>query len=154
MKKKFTGENAVNVFLFLVSVFYLTYSVTHYKLGTIRMPKEGFMPRLLGIGMTVTSGVLMMQSFMGRGDAKNVKMNISWLRFFALAAVSFLYAFTLQTVGYLIGSFAFLLLVFKIAGLPGWKKPVLISLICAVCFYIVFRMALGVMLPKGVILPL
>ncbi len=154
MKKRFTGENAVNLFLFFISVFYLTYSVTHYKLGTIRMPKEGFMPLLLGIGMTVVSGVLMIQSFAGKGDAKNVKISISWLRFAALAAVSFLYALTLQTVGYLIGSFLFLLLVFKIAGLKGWVKPIVISLICSICFYVIFRMALGVMLPKGVILPL
>lgn len=154
MKKKLTGENVVNLSLFLISVFYLTYSVTHYKLGTIRMPKEGFMPMLLGIGMTIISGVLMIQSFLGKGDAQNVKINISWLRFAALAAVSFIYALTLQTVGYLIGSFLFLFLVFKISGLKGWIKPILISLICSICFYLIFRIALGVMLPKGVILPL
>ncbi|MBQ7786410.1 MAG: tripartite tricarboxylate transporter TctB family protein [Clostridia bacterium] len=154
MKKRMTGENAVNVSLFLVSVFYLTYSVTHYKLGTVRMPKEGFMPLLLGIGMTIISGVLMIQSLAGHGDAANVHLDISWLRFAALAAVSFLYAFSLQTVGYLIGSFLFLTLVFKIAGVKGWIRPVVISLICSVCFYLLFRMALGVMLPRGVILPL
>ena len=154
MKKQITGEKLTNLFLFLVSVFYLTYSITHYKLGTIRMPKEGFMPLLLGIGMTGISGFLMIQSFLNKGDAQNVKFGISWLRFFALIVVSFLYAMTMQTVGYLIGSFAFLLIVFKIAGVEGWVKPVVISLICSVCFYVVFRMMLGVMLPKGVILPL
>ena len=51
MKKAwFTGEKAVNLFLFLTSVFYLSYTLTHYKIGTARMPKEGFMPVLLGVG--------------------------------------------------------------------------------------------------------
>lgn len=151
MSKKITGEKIVNLGLFLLSVFYLTYSLDHYKLGTKRMPKEGFMPMLLGIGMTVLSGWLLIQSLMGKGDAKNVKLDIPWPRFLALIAVSLLYALTLQTVGYLIGSFLFLLLIFKIAGVAGWVKPVIISLICAVAFYVVFKMALGVMLPGGIL---
>ena len=151
MNKKITGEKIVNTGLFLLSVFYLTYSLNHYKLGTMRMPKEGFMPLLLGIGMTATSGWLLIQSLLGKGDAQNVKLNIPWLRFTALIAVSLLYALTLQTVGYMIGSFFFLLLIFKIAGVPGWIKPVGISFVCAVAFYLVFKMALGVMLPSGIL---
>ena len=38
MKKYLTGERLVNLFLLVLSVFYLSYSVTHYKLGTVRMP--------------------------------------------------------------------------------------------------------------------
>jgi len=151
MKNKITGERIVNAGLFLLSVFYLTYSMTHYKLGTMRMPKEGFLPMLLGIGMTAISGWLLIESCMGKGDAGQVKLSFSWLRFGALIAVSLLYALTLQTVGYLIGSFLFLLLIFKIAGVAGWGKPVVISLICSAAFYLVFKMALGVMLPSGIL---
>ena len=151
MKKKITGEQIVNTGLFLLSVFYLTYSRTHYKLGTMRMPKEGFLPMILGIGMTVISGWLLIQSLMGKGDASRVRLDFSWLRFGALIGVSLLYALTLQTVGYMIGSFLFLLLIFKIAGVEGWKKPIAISLVCSVAFYLVFKMALGVMLPGGVL---
>jgi len=152
MKKKITGEKIVNTGLFLLSVFYLTYSLRHYKLGTMRMPKEGFLPMLLGIGMTGISGFLLLHSCLGKGDAGHVKLGFSWLRFGALIAVSLLYALTLQTVGYLIDSFLFLFMVFKIAGVNGWVKPVLISLICSVAFYLVFKTALGVMLPGGVLL--
>ena len=72
MKNKITGERIVNAGLFLLSVFYLTYSMTHYKLGTMRMPKEGFLPMLLGIGMTAISGWLLIESCMGKGDAGQV----------------------------------------------------------------------------------
>ena len=88
MKKFFSGEKLVNLFLLLLSVFYLSYSLTHYKLGTIRMPKEGFMPLLLGIGMVCLSGFLTIQSFVGKGDAKNVKLKLPWLRFAGMIAVS------------------------------------------------------------------
>jgi len=151
MNKKFTGEKIVNMGLFLLSVFYLTYSLNHYKLGTVRMPKEGFMPLVLGIGMTIISGFLMIQAFLGKGDAKDVKLSFSWIRFGALIVVSLTYALLLQKLGYLIGTFLFLLSVLKIAGVKGYLKPLIVSVICAVSFYIIFKMALGVMLPSGVL---
>lgn len=149
MKKYLTGEKLVNLFLLVLSVFYLSYSVTHYKLGTVRMPKEGFLPLLLGIGMVGLSGFLFIQSLAGKGDAKNVKLNIPWLRFAGMIAASLAYALLLNTLGYCISTFLFLLVILKLAKLEGWKLPLIISLACAAAFYLLFKVALGVMLPVG-----
>lgn len=151
MKKYLTGERLVNLFLLVLSVFYLSYSVTHYKLGTVRMPKEGFLPLLLGIGMAGLSGFLFIQSLAGKGDAKNVKLNIPWLRFAGMIAVSLAYAMLLTTLGYCVCTFLFLLAVLKLAKLEGWKLPLIISLVCAAAFYLLFKVALGVMLPAGIL---
>lgn len=151
MKKYLTGERLVNLFLLVLSVFYLSYSVTHYKLGTVRMPKEGFLPLLLGIGMVGLSGFLFIQSLAGKGDAKNVKLNIPWLRFAGMIAVSLAYAMLLTTLGYCVCTFLFLLAVLKLAKLEGWKLPLIISLVCAAAFYLLFKVALGVMLPAGIL---
>ncbi len=151
MKKFFSGEKLVNLFLLLLSVFYLSYSLTHYKLGTIRMPKEGFMPLLLGIGMVCLSGFLTIQSFVGKGDARNVKLKLPWLRFAGMIAVSLAYALLLNKLGYCICTFLFLLVILKLARLEGWKLPLVISLVCAVAFYLLFKVALGVMLPAGIL---
>ena len=151
MKKFFTGEKLVNLCLLLVSVFYLSYSQTHYKLGTVRVPKEGFMPLLLGIGMVGLSGFLTLQSFVGKGDAKNVKLNLPWLRFIGMVAVSFAYALLLNKVGYLLCTFVFLLAVLKLSKLEGWKLPLIISVVASVAFYLLFKVALGVMLPAGIL---
>ena len=64
---KLTGEKLVNLGLLMMSVFYLTYSLNHYKLGTVRMPKEGFMPMIIGVGATLISAFLTVQSFMNKG---------------------------------------------------------------------------------------
>ena len=149
--KKITGEKLVNLFLLLLSIFYLCYSKAHYKLGTMRMPKEGFMPLLLGIGMVGLSSYLTVQAFLDKGDAQNVKFNISWKRFFVLVAICVLYAALLNTLGYLIATFLFLLAVFKIAKLEGMKLPLILSLVFSVAFYVVFKIMLGVMLPSGLI---
>lgn len=152
MKKfRLTGEKLVNLGLLLVSVFYLTYSLTHYKLGTVRMPKEGFMPMLVGTGMVCISGYLTLQAFMNKGDAQKVKFNISWLRFAGMVGVSLAYALLFNALGYCVATFLFLLAVLKLARLPGWKLPLVIALVCSVAFYALFKLALGVMLPAGIL---
>lgn len=148
---KLTGEKLVNLGLFLLSAFYLGYSLSHYQLGKIRMPKEGFMPMIVGVGATLISAYLTVQSFMDKGDAQNVKFNISWKKFFLLVGISLAYALLLNTIGYTVCSFLFLFAVLKIAGVEGWKKPLIISVIAAVAFWLIFKVALGVMLPTGFI---
>lgn len=151
MKKYLTGERLVNLFLLVLSVFYLSYSMTHYKLGTMRVPKEGFLPMLLGIGMVGLSGFLFIQSLAGKGDAKNVKLQLPWLRFAGMIAASLAYALLLNKLGYCICTFLFLLAILKLAKLEGWKLPLVIALVCAVAFYLLFKVALGVMLPAGIL---
>lgn len=151
MKKYLTGERLVNLFLLVLSVFYLSYSMTHYKLGTMRVPKEGFLPMLLGIGMVGLSGFLFIQSLAGKGDAKNVKLQLPWLRFAGMIAASLAYALLLNKLGYCICTFLFLLALLKLAKLEGWKLPLVIALVCAVAFYLLFKVALGVMLPAGIL---
>lgn len=146
---KLTGEKLVNLGLFLLSAFYLGYSLSHYQLGTVRMPKEGFMPMLVGAAATLISAFLTVQSFVDRGDAQNVKFSISWKKFFLLIALSLAYALLLNTIGYTVSSCLFLYAVLKIAGVEGWKKPLIISVIAAAAFWLIFKVALGVMLPTG-----
>ena len=150
MKKfQLTGEKIVQTALLLVSAFYLYYTLTHYKIGTIRMPKEGFMPVIIGVAMTGISAYLMLKAFMGKGDAKNVKLNISWWRLGLIVAISLLYSITLTAVGYPLGTFLYMFGVFKLSKLEGWIKPLVISLAVAIGFYLIFKVGLGVLLPAG-----
>lgn len=153
MKKgcKLTGEKLVNLGLFLLSAFYLGYSLSHYQMGTVRMPKEGFMPALVGGMATLISAFLTVQAFLNKGDAQNVKFEISWKKFFLLVAISVAYALLMSVIGYAVSTFLFLLAVLKLVGVEGWKKPLLISVISAVAFWLLFKIALGVMLPGGLI---
>lgn len=153
MKKgcKLTGEKLVNLGLFLLSAFYLGYSLSHYQLGTVRMPKEGFMPMLVGVAATLISAFLTVQAFLNKGDSQNVKFEISWKRFFLLVAISVAYALLMSVIGYTLSTFLFLLAVLKIVNVDGWMKPLLISIIAAVAFWLIFKIALGVMLPGGFI---
>lgn len=150
MKKwKLTGEKVVNLCLLLVSAFYLAYSLTHYKVGSVRMPKEGFLPMIIGVGGVCVSAFLTVQSWLDRGDAAGVKFEISWVCFGLMIAVSFAYALLMDTLGYTLSTFLFLIAILKLARAGSWVKVAVISLICAVAFYVLFKVALGVMLPGG-----
>ena len=150
MKKwKLTGEKVVNLCLLLVSAFYLAYSLTHYKVGSVRMPKEGFLPLIIGAGAVCVSAFLTVQSWIDKGDAANVKFEISWVRFGLMIAVSFAYALLMDTLGYTLSTFLFLIAILKLARAGSWVKVTIISLICSVAFYVLFKVALGVMLPGG-----
>ncbi|MEG0740771.1 MAG: tripartite tricarboxylate transporter TctB family protein [Clostridia bacterium] len=146
---KLTGEKLVNLFLLCISAFYLFYSLSNYRLGSVANPKAGFMPMLIGAAATLVSAILTTQAFMGKGDAKNVKLEIDWKRFAGIVAASLLYAASLNWIGYLIGTFLFLLVILKLAKVKGWIQPLLIAVITAVAFYLVFKVALGVKLPTG-----
>lgn len=149
VKHKLTGERVVNLGLLLVSTFYLYYSLTRYNIGTIRLPKEGFMPVLLGVGMVAISGFLTIQAFLGKGDAGHVRLSIEWWRFGAIVGVSLLYALTMSFLGYFLGTLLFLVLILKLAKVDGVVKPLIISILTAAAFYLIFKVALGVMLPGG-----
>ena len=150
MKKwKLTGEKAVNLCLLLVSAFYLAYSLTHYKVGSVRMPKEGFLPLIIGAGAVCVSAFLTVQSWIDKGDAANVKFEISWVRFGLMIAVSFASALVLTALGYTLSTFLFLIAILMLARAGSWVKVTIISLICSVAFYVLFKVALGVMLPGG-----
>lgn len=41
---KWTGECAVNLFLLLISTFYLSYSLANYDIGSLRMPERASCP--------------------------------------------------------------------------------------------------------------
>ena len=113
------------------------------------MPKEGFMPMLIGVGSVGITAFLTLQAFLNKGDAQHVKFHISWLRFFILIAISVAYAFLMNVLGYLLATFLFLIATFCIARVEGVRKILLISLISSVAFYLIFKVALGVLLPVG-----
>jgi hypothetical protein len=146
---KLTGEKLVNLFLLLLSGFYLYYTLTHNKIGVLRLPKEGFMPLILGIGMVGLSGFLTVQAFCGKGDAAKVRFPIEWWRFGAIVALSLLYAVTLRFLGYPLGSFLFLFALLKLSRVRGLWLPLCIALVTAAAFTLIFKVGLGVMLPAG-----
>ena len=62
-----------------------------------------------------------------------------------------MYILVLPYAGYIISSFLVLFVVLKIGKIDGWVKPLLISVSTSLVFYTIFKMALSVPLPPGIL---
>lgn len=144
------GEKIANGFLFLLSTVYLIFAM-QLSFGTVSYPKGGFVPQITGWAAVLISAYLFVQSLLGKGDSKNVKLNINWKRFAFILISIITYIIVLKPVGYIISTVLVLYAVLKIGGVKGWKLPCMISLSTSIFFYFVFKIALSVPLPAGIL---
>lgn len=143
------GEKIVNGLLFLLSLVYLVYA-QDMPFGKLTSPRFGFIPQLTGWAAAALSAFLLVQSLLGKGDSRHVRLNTDWKSlFFILVAVS-VYIAVLPYAGYILSSFLVLFAVLKIGKITGFMKPLLISLLTSAGFYGVFDLALSVPLPSGI----
>jgi putative tricarboxylic transport membrane protein len=144
------GEKIFNGFLFLLSIAYLSVA-QGLAFGSFQAPKAGFMPQLVGWLAVIVSGYLFLQALRGKGDAKNVKLDLDWKRLFLLVGVMVLYVLMIKSVGYLLCSILALFATFKIAKVKGWVVPGVISVVASGAFYFIFRVLLSISLPVGIL---
>lgn len=145
------GEIIVNSFLLLLSLLY-TICARGYSFGTLTAPKTGFLPQLVGFIAIIVSGYLLVLSLLGKGDAKTIKMNCDFRRLALLVLTMIFYIVLFKPLGYLISTILLLIITMKIGQVKGWKAPVIVSIITAIFFYMVFKMFLSVPLPTGMFL--
>ena len=142
------GEKIVNGFLLLLSLFY-TICARGYSFGTPTAPKTGFLPQLVGYIAVAVSAYLLIVSLMGKGDAKDVKLQCDYKRLGLLILSMVLYIVLFDILGYLVCTVLLLIAAMKIGRVKGWKIPLVVALLTAIFFYAVFKMFLAVPLPSG-----
>ena len=79
------------------------------------------------------------------------KQKGSWVKILpSLLSLVFYLAF-LDFLGYLLTTSLFILFLLKFVGKKGWGASILMALIVSASSYALFRMGLGVLLPRGFI---
>ena len=68
--------------------------------------------------------------------------------FLSLGALLF-YLFSLNYLGYILTTTLFILFLLKFVGRKGWKISIFMAVVVALASYALFRIGLGVSLPKG-----
>ena len=142
------GEKIVNGFLLLLSLFY-TICARGYSFGTPTAPKTGFLPQLVGYIAVAVSAYLLIVSLMGKGDAKDVKLQCDYKRLGLLILSMVLYIVLFDILGYLVCTVLLLIAAMKIGKVKGWKIPLVVALLTAIFFYAGLKMFLAVPLPAG-----
>lgn len=135
--------------------FWATSQIPTLEIGDPLGPKA--FPRLLGIGLIVTAGMLLAEIIAERKAAKPAadsdKKDDGSTRIVVIAVVATaIYFLLFETVGYVITTTLYLLAMTYVFYEKGrWMVNVLTSVIYGVGSYLAFTLALGVNLPRGIL---
>lgn len=80
-------------------------------------------------------------------EPNNKEQTLDYRKFLIIFVAAFLYAFFLETIGYIIGTFLFLLISFQVLARGNWLKSILISGLFAVGVYVIFVVILEGSMP-------
>jgi len=112
----------------------------------VRAPDAGFFPLCLSALLLVAGSAIVLRSFTTTPEPLQFASQ-TW--YVLVAAFTFvLYAFTVQTVGFVISTIAALLVFMRGLGGMSWTRAVIISVPAVAVSYLGF-VELGVPLPRG-----
>ena len=123
-------------------------------LGPLNAPGPGFFPAVIGGILSSLSAALLVTASRSKASPARGsfwKQKGSWVKILpSLLSLLFYLAF-LDFLGYLLTTSLFIFFLLKFVGKKGWGASILIAVIVAAGSYAMFRMGLGVLLPRGFI---
>ena len=124
-------------------------------LGPLNGPGPGFFPAVIGVLFSSLSAALFVTASRRKRPSEKGsfwKQEGSWVKILpSLLSLLFYLAF-LDFLGYLLTTSLFISFLLKFVGKKGWRASILMAVIVSLGSYAMFRMGLGVLLPKGLIL--
>ena len=148
-------EWILNAVMFLFGIVIIVKSL-HLGLGNSAQPEMRSSPFIAGIGLGLVTLLPAVSKFIAAhkerdGDEGQKFFGRSVLNVFACLIALVIYAFVLPWLGFLLSTFLFLAILFKIAGFRKWLFSLLVALIAASTTYTLFHYWLNVRLPKGIL---
>lgn len=107
-------------------------------------------PNIFPFGLGLALVLLSIRLFYEALKAKptsHQKKKLDYKRFFLIFSAAFLYAFFLEDIGYIIGTFLFLLFAFQTLERGKWLKSIIISALFSGGVYIIFVVVLEGTMP-------
>jgi putative tricarboxylic transport membrane protein len=135
--------------------FYATAQIPSLEIGDPLGPKA--FPRLLGIALVITGGVLLMEMWRARRDtvqkdAGAVRVDRRFLKVLACVVVwTALYFSVFELLGFVIATTIYLLVLMAYFHPGRWMTNILTSVLFCIGTYVMFNHVLGVNLTKGIL---
>lgn len=123
-------------------------------LGSLHKPGPGFMPFLTGVLLGLMGLLLAFLDTRKRSEEKGeekVSLRQFWGKGVYSLAASFLYAFFLDPLGFIVATFLLIFSLLKIMGTRKWFTPILISFLTVALSYFIFDLWLRIDFPKGIL---
>lgn len=144
-------ERMAGLFLAAAGIAAALHSFLNLKLGKLSHPDSGFMPFLAGCLLAIFSTIWVITSF-GKDESPTLFWGKGdWLRPLLALLLMIGYGVTMEPLGYLLSTLAFMLawqfLVEKAKPVPATA----ISVIATAAMYLLFVRLLGVPVPEGML---
>jgi putative tricarboxylic transport membrane protein len=140
----------------IVNIFWLVLSTAvcveswSLKVGGLHNPGPGFLPFYTAILLGLLALISLLQTLKGaQGSASEIWGGIQFGKLSILLGALFLYVFLLDRLGFLLGTFLLLLVLFRIVEPYGWKTVLFSSLLTTAGTYLFFVLLLESRLPRG-----
>ena len=123
-------------------------------LGPLNAPGAGFFPAVIGGLFSLLSAALLAKNLLREEGPIREKTSFwreekSWVRVSLSLCALLFYLFFLNYLGYILTTTLFILFLLKFVGKKGWKISIFMAVVVSLGSYALFRMGLGVLLPKG-----
>ena len=121
-----------------------------FSLGTFNYPGPGFFPFLVGLILSSLSlGILILAVKERSPNAHFTEWPDFGRKVFITLAVLFAYSFSLEYLGYIIGSILLMIYLFKVPGAQRWWFSTFVTVVTIALTYYVFGVLLQAQFPKG-----
>lgn len=141
----------IRFFWIALGVFVVAYSYT-LGLGKLIDPGPGLLPFLLGMIFLILSSVrlIMVMQVRVAQQAGEEKKKIEYWRIILIVIALLIWAFVLESLGFIIATFVLMTLLYRAAGFNKWYMAIFWGLITVLVTYFVFTY-LGVRFPPGIL---
>jgi len=121
-------------------------------LGDLRAPGPAFFPFLLGCLLTIVSLILLVGLSLGKVESKCGQWKgVHWQKVILSFASLLVYSLTLESIGYILGTFLLSGFLFFLMEKKGILLLFGVSVLVSLGFYVLFKQILFIQLPQGII---
>jgi putative tricarboxylic transport membrane protein len=146
------------------SLFWLLFSVVmgqqafRLPMGVMRDPGAGFFPLVIALVTGLLAILALAEALREKqeppatqSEAPGSTERFKWWNIAVILAALIAYALSLTTVGFLVNTFLFMLLLLKVIEPQTWTKSLLAAGITAVVSELFFNGLLNAQIPKGIL---
>ncbi len=141
-------------FLLILGVLIVVESL-RLPIGTPQEPGAGFYPLLTGSAIAFLSALLLSARLLSRRGEKAIDAKSGGFPRLAKLAVTIggllAYTFTLNSLGFLLATFLFMILMLKVIEPVRWRTVLTTAFLTAVGSYLLFEVFLQAQMPEGVL---
>ena len=158
------SHNITNLVVIALGIFVTVYSYYYLKIGILITPGAGYMPFLCGIALIILGIVWRIQTMIFKfstrvkhaGEPSETACEVetapvpgSRVKLCLAFMATLIYAYLFERIGYLLSTLLFMFGWQMAVERQRWLKAIIITILCTVAMYTLFKFLLRVQLPPN-----